>query len=53
MRKELPKELPKGHLQLCLAKQRLEWLLERREVACSGKSGGGSFEIEICHHMSY
>ncbi len=37
----------KGHLQLCLEKHRLEWLLERCEAAGSGKGGGDSFEIEI------
>ena len=34
-------------LECCLARQRLEWLLERREGAGRGKRGGGSFEIEI------
>jgi len=34
-------------LECCLARQRLEWLLERREAAGRGKRGGGSFEIEM------
>ena len=45
-REELPKQLPKGYLQLCLEKHCLEWLLERCEAPGCGKSGGDSFEIE-------
>ena len=46
MRKELPKSAANDYLQPCLAKHRLERLLERREAARRGKTGGGSHEIE-------
>src|SRR5437762_12250133 len=46
-RKELPKSAANDSLERCLARRCLEWLLERREAAGRGKTGGGSFEIEI------